>query len=136
MDFLGYILIAGLACAYLIRVLLLEEKVSHEGPFVLKETFVLFQGSKHVQRFALFDIIRFIFGAYKRVPEMTAQRVYTLRDFWIAEVWTCPICLSFWAAFPLTLVFIPLFHPPFLLLPQIHFAIAGLSWIIFDWKQD
>jgi hypothetical protein len=136
MDFLGYILIAGIACAYLIRVLLLEQKVSHEGPFVLKETFVLFQDTKHVQRFALFDIIRLVFGAYKRVPEMTAQRVYTLRNFWIAEVWTCPVCLSFWAAFPLSLSLSFLYHPPFILYVLVHLAIAGIGLLIFRRTEE
>ena len=128
MDFLVYLVIAGLACSYLVKVLLLEQKISHEGPFVLETTFVFFEDTKHVQRFTLFDIIRFIFGAYKRMPGMSGQRIFSPRDHWLAEIWTCPLCLSFWIALPFTALLYFSFHPPAYFIPQIHFAIAFISY--------
>ncbi len=136
MDFLAYVVIAGLACSYLVRVFLLEQKISYEGPFVLQSTFVLFEDTKHIQRFAFFDLIRFICGAYKRVPEITAQRVYTLRNFWIAEIWTCPLCLSFWVAFPINFILSITHQTSFLLSIETHFAIACISYFIFDRTQE
>lgn len=137
MDILSTVLVAGLACGYLVRILLLEKKISHEGPFVFPNTFVLFRdGSSHIQRFTLFDAIRFLCGAYVRVPEMASQRVYTLRDHWIAELWTCPLCFSFWAAFLPNFLITFIYHPPFLLQVIMHLAIACLGYLIYDWTEN
>lgn len=131
MDLLTVFTVASLACTYLTRVLLLEKKISHEGPFVLNETFILFQDNNHVQRFAFFDIIRFICGAYKRVPDMP-QRVYTLRDTWLAEIWTCHICLSFWTAIPVSLLIVYLYQVSFSHFSILHFGIACVSALLND----
>ena len=101
MDIGLNILLASLACAYIVRILLLEEKESHVGPFVLKSTFVYFQETKHIQPAALFDILRLLLGVYT-VSHTKSGTLWTVRQL-RAEVWECPKCLSFWVAIPFVL---------------------------------
>lgn len=83
---------------YIVRALLLEEKTSHEGPFLFKNLHILFPATNHIQRAGLFDVIRRLGGAYRRDPDVLNAWVV---DENRSQVWTCPFCLSFW----LSLVF-------------------------------
>lgn len=97
----------GIPATYVLRALLLEEKISHEGPFRSKTRWVIFEqpspysdgrrlpweASFH-QRVALFDWIRRLFGVYSVEGDH-----WFIRQHWLAELWTCPFCLSFWTSF-------------------------------------
>lgn len=132
MGILETVFLAALACAYATRVLVLEKKVSHEGPFILKETYVLFQDNNHIQNFGLFDIIRLIFGAYERVKDMP-QRVYTPRlEHWTGQLWTCHVCLSWWVALPFSVFILLQYQLPLAHIGIIHFAIASFSAFVND----
>lgn len=135
MDVLAYSIIFGAACAYLVRVLLLEPKTTHEGPFKLKSTFVFFPQSNHVQMFAFFDIIRLFFGVYKWPRKAGFQTIFEVRDSWISEVWTCPVCLSFWAALPFTAIYFLLNSPDPLFLAVFHFAVACWSLLFYRFTE-
>lgn len=48
-----------------------------------------------MQPAALFDIIRYVFGAYKK--EVSGGVTFLKVGRW-TDRWTCPYCLSFWVA--------------------------------------
>lgn len=126
MDF-EIILLLGLAAAYVTKCLVLEEKHSHVGPFQIKNTFILFPESGHLQEAALFDRIRKLFGVYEKADESTDfQTVWAVHPV-KSERFTCPFCLSFWTAALFSIPFIWLFQINPILLPVVHFAIASLS---------
>jgi hypothetical protein len=118
-------LVVTLALAYIVKVMLLEEKEDHEGPWPSAVKKVYFQKAEHIQRVALFDYIRRIFGAY-----------HVSGDLWTvnegrAEVWTCPTCLSFWLAMPFSFILFlsePFWQSGFVLI--LPFALASLSRLI------
>lgn len=90
-------LLLGVPLAYVLAVLLLQEKTDHEGPLASDTRKVSFP-SGHEQRVALFDYVRRLFGAYLIHGNMW----YVTPK---AERFTCPVCLGFWAAFLLTVPF-------------------------------
>ncbi len=121
------VLLLGLATAYVTKCLVLEEKHSHIGPFLLKDTFILFPESGHIQEAALFDLIRRVFGAYELSDESNDfQTVWAVHPH-RSERFTCPFCLSFWTAALFSIPFMWLFQIDPILLPVVHFAIASLS---------
>lgn len=87
----------GLACGYITRCLLLEQRDSHVGPFRIKGSFVKFDDG-HLQPAALFDVIRMVAGVY-RIEKVGLQQVLHVIPE-AAERFTCPFCLSFWVALP------------------------------------
>lgn len=115
-------LVAALALAYLVRVLLLQEKEDHEGPWPSSVKKVYFSGSEHLQRVALFDHLLRLFGAYK--AEGSLWTVNEPR----AEVWQCPVCLSFWLSLPFSVLLLlsePFWQSAFFLI--LPFALATSS---------
>lgn len=130
MDF-EIILLLGLAGAYFVRCLLLEEKLSHEGPFKLKSTFILFPDTGHIQNASLFDIIRFVCGAYYKSEDSNDFQTIWEPHPDRSERFTCPHCLSFWSSLLLSLPYVLLFGlSPFEAVVA-HFAIATLSTLIY-----
>lgn len=124
---LEIILLLGLAAGYITKSLVLEEKDTHVGPFQLKATFISFPDTGHIQQACLFDIIRFMFGAYYKAEEQNEfQRVYEVHPI-RSERFTCPFCLSFWVAlfFSIPAMFFFQINP--LLFPVVHFSVATLS---------
>ena len=108
---------------YLTKILLLEPKDSHEGPFIQVGKHVIFpmpDHRVHVQRFSLFDQIRYWCGAYFRDGHK-----FFVRNDWRTELWTCPFCLSLWLAFLFTIPFIFTAQPNVIEAMYYHFAIAG-----------
>ncbi len=96
MATLELIIILTLVNSYLVTVFLLEKKTSHEGPFILPDVYVWFHEEEddHLQRASIFDVVRLLFGVYKYD---SPTKILTVRNrSWLAELWTCPICLSFW----------------------------------------
>lgn len=97
MDSVGQGLLLGAPLAYLLTILLLQEKADHEGPFASDTKTVVFP-SGHTQRVAFFDYLRSFFGVY-----------LVSGDQWFvtpkAERFTCPVCLGFWLALLLTIPF-------------------------------
>lgn len=97
MDIVNLLLLS-LAVTYLTHVLLLEQKISHYGPFVDKDRLVEWRANPdkeiapHVQSVTLFDWIRRPFGVY------TVKGHVWIVNETASERWTCPICLSFWVA--------------------------------------
>jgi hypothetical protein len=84
------------ATYYLVTIFLLEKKTSHEGPFILPDVYVWFREEEddHIQRASIFDIVRLLFGVYQYD---SITKILTVKNrSWLAELWTCPICLSFW----------------------------------------
>lgn len=104
MDALNPILL-GFPVYYIVRILLLQQKISHEGPFKSKNKLVLWPSTKdgveydHIQHVAAFDWLRRLFLVYK-----IKGNHWIVKDGWISEVWSCPVCLSFWIAFPFALI--------------------------------
>jgi len=150
LDFLISSLILGIPMAYILRALILEEKVSHEGPFRSPSKTVVFyvyewrynDGSKmiikrlpepeesHRQKVAMFDWIRRLFGVYEIVGNE-----WKVRDHWLTELWTCPFCLSFWVSFlfsvPFSIIGFGLTVDALLYWPVAHFSIAVVSQMIY-----
>lgn len=103
------IVVGGLVVFYLVRVLLFEEKVSHYGPWPSKRRQVVWYKMtkpsgfyEYTQPVTAFDWVRRIFGVY-RVSKIGDKSQGTEEELWYvnearAEVWTCPVCLSFWMA--------------------------------------
>ncbi len=101
---------------YFVRVLLLYQRESHEGPFIIEDKRVVFvefdenekRYKSHFQRFSIFDRIRNFFGVYDNEH---GDELYYVKnreknaDFWKAEVFTCPHCLAMWVTIPFTLFF-------------------------------
>lgn len=127
---LEYLLIAailGIGAAFLTNAFLLEEKESHEGPFIVPGLLIRFGETGHLQRFSLFDAIRYVLGVYLYKPN---GGIISTRDNWWYEMWTCPDCLSFWASLPFTVALF-LLNPHMFLYPMTaHFVIAGVSLVI------
>lgn len=117
--------VAAFALAYLVKVLMLEEKEDHEGPWPALFGRVYFPESEHLQRVALFDRIRRIFGVY-----IIEDNLWTVNEA-RAELWTCPVCLSFWVALPISALLLlsePFWQSPFLLI--LPFALSSASRLI------
>jgi hypothetical protein len=104
MDFFIWV-VAALACAYLTKIFLLQEKDSHEGPFVLKNIGVFFQDTGHFQKAALFDVIRRLFGVYETKKVSENHYIWTVKPL-RAEAWSCPFCLSFWMSLVVNILFL------------------------------
>lgn len=118
-------LIAALALAYLVRVMLLVEKEDHEGPWPSNDQKVYFADSEHIQRVALFDRLRRLFGVYKVTDDIWT--VYGPR----AEMWTCPVCLSFWLSLPISALLLlsePFWQSPFFVF--LPFALATAARLV------
>lgn len=118
----------GIPCAYIVWCLRLDELDDHEGPFILKNTFVIFSHNKHIQKAGLFDIIRLWFGVYVVEKDGSIQK-------WVvdpsrSEYFTCEVCLSFWIAIPFTLYLLISFPTAFPLLVFTHFGISYISSIL------
>ena len=116
------VVVYGIALAWVVRVMLLESKSSHFGPWPSRTAVVYFPEEEHAQPVAFFDRIRRLFGVYT-----IKDGVWEVRKL-RAEVWECPICLSLWLAIPFTaLLFL---SEPFWRGPQIaiaHLAMTSLS---------
>lgn len=123
MDSLILVGLFGVAGAYILECLLLEQKISHEGPWKSRKRHVLFREDQHIQAVALFDWIRRLFGIYK--VHGYQWEVKTER----AEMFTCPTCLSFWVALPFSVLFYAL-HPDWKLIIPVHFAIAMIAKLV------
>ena len=119
------LVILGLATGYLVRSLLLMERSSHEGPFKLPKRYVVFPDSGHVQKVAIFDVIRRLFGVYEVVSYSDGNYYWKVKAN-SAERWTCPFCLAFWVSLPVTVLFTYLVQDPIWILPG-HFAISTLA---------
>lgn len=109
--------LGGLTVFYLTRVLLFEEKDSHFGPWPSKTRRVVWfkfppeavfddpeahAYEEYRQPVTLFDWVRRVFGLY-RVAKYGDEGQKTAEELWYVnsdrvEVWTCPVCLSFWTA--------------------------------------
>jgi len=123
----------GLGLSYIVDTLLLRQRETHEGPFPVESKCVVFtgkigedSGKPHFQRFALFDRIRNLFGIYDVEQMGDEQLFYVKEDSWKTEIFTCPKCLSMWAAFAFS---IPYFLSTRNLWKTIifHFGISGVS---------
>lgn len=128
MDILDFItvMVIGLAAGYITRSLLLEEKESHEGFMATWRWKVVFRNDDgdHIQRFALPDIIRFLFGAYTKRGNIFF--VHSSRS----EVFTCSFCLSFWVCLAIVLFSIAFFDISVLKSLIYIFASASISrWV-------
>ena len=125
-------IILGIAAAYPLNALILERKMSHEGPFKSKNrtvTFLMETGEDgitlgiHKQRVCLWDWIRRIDGVY----DVKGDEWYV--NAWRAERWTCPFCLSFWISFFFSLPYCALYGQ-WLWFPALHLLIAVIArWI-------
>jgi len=129
MDFV----LIGLSAYYILRALCLQERLSHEGPFLRKDHFVVFN-SGHVQRFALFDYLRAFLGAYTKTVSNN-QVMWLVKDNTIGLVWQCPFCLSFWVAFLFSIPY-TIHINDILMFPVIHLGIAAISRVIFRYVED
>lgn len=92
------VILCAIAAAYLLKILILEKRMSHEGPFLFNRIVVV---NGHTQRASLFDLIRRVFGAY-HIEEGENYTKWILKTSSLGEVWTCPWCLSFWSSIPFT----------------------------------
>ncbi len=88
----------GLAVYYVTQILLFEKKDSHHGPFPhatkrVRHAYVI-DGNPALYEYpvTLFDWVRRLFGLYNVHGEVWLTNHKRL------EMWTCPICLSFWVA--------------------------------------
>ena len=116
-------LLMGIPSAYIVHVMILKPKISHEGPFPIKRRviFLFDEGLEHSQKAALFDVIRRIFGAYH-----VTENGWIVKTNALGEVWSCPTCLSFWAALLFSIPLAFWFPEPILAVP-VHFGIAAIS---------
>lgn len=121
------VLLLSLACAYVTKCLVLEEKDTHVGPFKLKSTFILFPQTGHIQEAALFDRIRYLGGAYYTEKVRDDFQTTWNVDPESSQRFTCPFCLSFWIALLFSIPYIFFYQINPILLPVIHFSIASLS---------
>ncbi len=128
MDFLIWI-IAALACAYLTKIFLLQEKDSHEGPFVLKNVGVFFSDTGHFQKAALFDVIRRLFGVYETKKVSENHYIWTVKPL-RAEAWSCPFCLSFWMSLVIHLLLLTGYFDTVTSFVMSIFAVAAVSSLI------
>lgn len=117
-------LLLGIPAAYLIQVLLLVERESHEGPFRSEEKRVRFPDSDHTQQVALFDWVRRLFGAY--IVDGNYWTVHPVRS----QRWTCSVCLSFWTAFVFSIPY-TLSSDQWWWAPAYHLTIAVSSQITY-----
>jgi hypothetical protein len=123
------LIILGLATGYLVRSFLLTEKRSHEGPFKLPKRYVVFPETDHIQRAALFDMVRRAVGVYEVAVYGDGNFYWKVKSD-PAERWTCPFCLSFWVSLPATILFVHLSQDLMWAIPA-HFAISTLAIIAY-----
>jgi hypothetical protein len=117
------LLVGAFVVFYCSLVLRLVEKQSHYGPWPSKTRRVIwsqvvsaddYSGNfyrEYTQPVTVFDWVRRLFGLYivevipadpvKNIPKEELWYVRQERE----EVWTCPICLSFWVAIPPAVLF-------------------------------
>lgn len=131
-NLLDLFIIFAMMTTYMTKFMLLEKKVSHFGPFPSSVKKVYFhleiddEGNEeppHFQPATLFDRIRKLFGAYR-----VTKDTWHVKDGALGEVWTCPICLSFWMALIPALIFAVLTVP--WLFPVFVLSLAGFSSIV------
>lgn len=125
----------GIPAAYLLRVLLLDEMDSHEGPFQSARRTVKFPDSGHEQSVALWDWLRRPFGVYEVKGDTWVVRLKR------AERFTCPFCLSFWTSLVLSvpywlLTMQPLTLQSFFWLLVFHFTIAVSSRTVYRYALE
>lgn len=126
--------LVGLVTAYIVEVLLFQEKVSHYGPFPSKERKVIHiqhrpdgTVSEYTQPVTWFEWFRRGFGVYtvlpdegttgdpeNEIPAIPPSETWFVNPEAI-EVWTCPTCLSFWVSVIVSLV-------AFIAFPEITFS--------------
>lgn len=131
-NLLELFLIFAIATTYITKFMLLERKNSHFGPFPSRTKVIHFdtdwEEDEHVQPAAMFDYIRRLFGAYK-----VTGNLWNVKPGALAEVWTCPICLSFWMALlpaaGLAFLTLPILFPVFVLSLAGFSAIANVNWL-------
>ena len=123
-----------LAISYLTRILIFKQHPRGSGPFQSKTQFVYDSVSKMSQPVTLFDYIRRYtpFNPYKVGEEM-----------WIINpdrilVWSCPICLSFWVTFLVSVLIglLELGHLNLLELVLFHFSICGAVSLLLVNNND
>lgn len=107
----------GIPASYLLRVMLLQENDSHEGPFKSKTRTVYFSETKHSQQVALWDWIRRLVRVYD-----VEGNIWTVNRE-SAERFTCPFCLSFWTSWVISL-------PAWMLLSGLPDGLAWLFWLV------
>lgn len=98
---------------YATSFLMLEEKVSHYGPFPSNKRRINWSRSvdqltgqgkfyEYTAPVTWFDWFRRLFGVYAIAKEGDGFETWYVKES-RAEVWTCPKCLSFWLALVPTL---------------------------------
>lgn len=138
MTVIEYILVFGFVTFYLTNVLLLDEdKVSHHGPWPDSKREVVWATQVDLKRgqfnelrypVTLFDWVRRVFGLF--IVDGDVWHVNSAR----VEVWTCPVCLSWWVGLFSSIPWIILAGPDhpwrfttFFILP---WALAGIATFI------
>lgn len=133
-------LLLGIPAYYVLQCLLLEQKENHEGPFATSHLTVLFPEKRiepsgeypeerwyaeHKQRVALWDWLRRPFGVYDISGNTWAVNEKR------AERFTCPFCLSFWAALPFS-AFFSAVTGLWLWFIVVHLGIAVVSRLVYE----
>ena len=118
----------GLACSYLTKIFLLEQKDSHTGPFSSTKIQIYFVEDAHLQPAGIFDRVRRIFGAYE-VTRETNYQLWKVINRDRTDVWSCPKCLSFYTAIPFTALMLN-FTTDLLILIVSHLIIVSISTLI------
>ena len=134
------ILIISFFTAYVVRVLLYEDRVSHYGPWPSRIAKVVRVSRRDPQnpeeRFAefthpvtLFDRVRqLLTRCYEIDPESNQWFIRESR----MEMWTCPKCLTFWVVSVLAIPYFLLAGLSIVLLPFYVGAAYGLSYLIYQ----
>lgn len=127
--FLEMIMI-GLGTAYVTNTLHLDTHESSAGPVLCRNVSVLVDGE--VRPAGLFDLIRGLFGAYRRIDD----RVYAPRPV-LGDVWRCRWCLSFWISLMLVSIssFQGIWIPNFLVMVFGVAGFANLIMVVYDDMQ-
>ena len=129
-----YVVLAGLAVAYLVSVFLFEVEEGETGPYPEDDVkFAEYIKDEHSEegtynlfhrRITRWDRIRQFLNHPYRVeptPYMAWEEADGIKEVWTRDedkmrFWECPKCLSFWIAIPFT---------------WLYFMMYGLNWEIF-----
>ncbi|APU89039.1 hypothetical protein Rctr85_010 [Virus Rctr85] len=128
MRLFRFFILGGMFVFYASLVLLFQEKESHFGPWPSRLRRVIWAKlakpdsasdwtdsyTEYTQPVTLFDWVRRLFGAYavQRVSDDPVEEVWYVKDERM-EVWTCPVCLSFWLS----------------LVPTVFYKLVGGGWL-------
>lgn len=139
MDFASALITAvllGVAATYPLRALILEPKERyHEGPFASEKRHVYFKSEEYVQRVALFDWVRRLFGVYRVEKNPDGSELWVVVEDKAAR-FTCPFCLSWWVSFIFTAIFFAHNRMPLEWLFAVNCIVAVVSQAFYSYLFD